>query len=446
MPTSPGSPFAPSQFAMLLLAGLAAAPAPAQTRFVFIDRTPGNNRIWAVDDRSGNGSIEEGAELSEYWSAANAAGTGALVTPQGIALHPSGLIAVGDNGAGVRGVVHLRDWNRNNDAMAPGESWLAASSPNPSGIVLNTQGVAFDAAGTLYASSAFNSSAGSNAAIYRLNDTDGDRRYMTAGEITEYVFMASSSSYVPFDIAIDASVTPSVGYVKSSATNIGVFRFTDADGNGRADDAGEFMPFATPANASAVTVAAGALTLTLDPLRPRAVYFTQISSAVRQLLRAVDLNSNGTANDAGELSVVWATSEALTIVGLTATADGKVYISASNRTIALTPTGDTFNGFSGTPFTPGAGYDVFYASSNTPGGTPPSPGSIRQPISIPRYCQANCDSSTVAPVLNVADFTCFLNRYAAGDLYANCDGSSAEPTLNVADFTCFLQAFAGGCE
>jgi hypothetical protein len=60
-------------------------------------------------------------------------------------------------------------------------------------------------------------------------------------------------------------------------------------------------------------------------------------------------------------------------------------------------------------------------------------------------CYANCDGSTVSPVLNVADFTCFLQRYAAGDSYANCDGSTTSPTLNVADFTCFLQRYAAGC-
>ncbi len=60
-------------------------------------------------------------------------------------------------------------------------------------------------------------------------------------------------------------------------------------------------------------------------------------------------------------------------------------------------------------------------------------------------CYANCDGSTAAPVLNVADFTCFLNRFAAGESYANCDGSTAAPVLNVADFTCFLQRFAAGC-
>ena len=60
-------------------------------------------------------------------------------------------------------------------------------------------------------------------------------------------------------------------------------------------------------------------------------------------------------------------------------------------------------------------------------------------------CYANCDGSVQQPVLNVQDFTCFLDRFAAGDPYANCDGSQTQPVLNVADFSCFLQQFAAGC-
>jgi hypothetical protein len=60
-------------------------------------------------------------------------------------------------------------------------------------------------------------------------------------------------------------------------------------------------------------------------------------------------------------------------------------------------------------------------------------------------CYPNCDNSTIAPILNVADFACFLNRFAAGDPYANCDQSTTAPTLNVLDFACFLNAFAAGC-
>jgi len=60
-------------------------------------------------------------------------------------------------------------------------------------------------------------------------------------------------------------------------------------------------------------------------------------------------------------------------------------------------------------------------------------------------CYANCDQSTTAPVLNVADFSCFLSKFAAGAPYANCDQSTTPPVLNVADFSCFLSKFAAGC-
>jgi hypothetical protein len=64
---------------------------------------------------------------------------------------------------------------------------------------------------------------------------------------------------------------------------------------------------------------------------------------------------------------------------------------------------------------------------------------------VARSCFANCDGSTVAPVLNVIDFQCFLTKYAQGDPYANCDRSTAAPILNVNDFPCFLTRYAEGC-
>jgi hypothetical protein len=63
----------------------------------------------------------------------------------------------------------------------------------------------------------------------------------------------------------------------------------------------------------------------------------------------------------------------------------------------------------------------------------------------PAPCYANCDASSTTPVLNVGDFTCFLQQFAGGQLYANCDQSITPPILNVGDFTCFLQRFATGC-
>jgi probable HAF family extracellular repeat protein len=60
-------------------------------------------------------------------------------------------------------------------------------------------------------------------------------------------------------------------------------------------------------------------------------------------------------------------------------------------------------------------------------------------------CYANCDGSSVPPVLNANDFQCFLNKFAAGDSYANCDQSTGSPGLNAADFACFMNKFAAGC-
>jgi hypothetical protein len=66
-------------------------------------------------------------------------------------------------------------------------------------------------------------------------------------------------------------------------------------------------------------------------------------------------------------------------------------------------------------------------------------------VGLAGACYANCDQSTTAPVLNVQDFSCFLNKFAAADPWANCDGSTTPPVLNVSDFACFLNQFAAGC-
>ena len=60
-------------------------------------------------------------------------------------------------------------------------------------------------------------------------------------------------------------------------------------------------------------------------------------------------------------------------------------------------------------------------------------------------CYANCDGFTTPPLLNVNDFTCFLNQYAAGSPNANCDGSTVPPILNVNGVISFQQKFAAGC-
>jgi hypothetical protein len=87
-----------------------------------------------------------------------------------------------------------------------------------------------------------------------------------------------------------------------------------------------------------------------------------------------------------------------------------------------------------------AGFKSVHANTFGNGG-----GVTLLQIPVSTTCYANCDGSTAAPVLNVNDFVCFNNRFAAGDSYANCDGSTSAPVLNVNDFVCFNNRFAAGC-
>jgi hypothetical protein len=70
-----------------------------------------------------------------------------------------------------------------------------------------------------------------------------------------------------------------------------------------------------------------------------------------------------------------------------------------------------------------------------------TPAHIVQYVGCPS-CYANCDTSTRAPSLNVNDFICYLQRFAALDPYANCNNDA---TLDVSDFMCFRSRFAAGC-
>jgi uncharacterized membrane protein len=69
-----------------------------------------------------------------------------------------------------------------------------------------------------------------------------------------------------------------------------------------------------------------------------------------------------------------------------------------------------------------------------------------------RPCTADCDRSGG---LNIDDFTCFINAFAVANSLpheqqvwhpANCDRSTVPPVLNVDDFMCFINYFAGGCD
>ncbi len=61
------------------------------------------------------------------------------------------------------------------------------------------------------------------------------------------------------------------------------------------------------------------------------------------------------------------------------------------------------------------------------------------------FCYPNCDGSLGGQHLNVNDFVCFFNLFAAGSSTANCDGSTRSPILTTNDFMCYLNKYAASC-
>ena len=63
-----------------------------------------------------------------------------------------------------------------------------------------------------------------------------------------------------------------------------------------------------------------------------------------------------------------------------------------------------------------------------------------------RPCYADCDESTGRGVLDIFDFLCFGNAFAANDPYAcDCDLATGPGVCDIFDFLCFGNAFHGGC-
>jgi hypothetical protein len=61
-------------------------------------------------------------------------------------------------------------------------------------------------------------------------------------------------------------------------------------------------------------------------------------------------------------------------------------------------------------------------------------------------CYADCDQTTGNGVLDIFDFLCFGNAFAAGDPYAcDCDVSTGLGVCDIFDFLCFGNFFSAGC-
>jgi hypothetical protein len=374
------------------------------------DRTA--HKIWRLTDANSNGIIEPN-EVFVWFDGTNAAGTPNISNIGAFALRSTdNLVVAGD--IALHQYYAFQDLNNDGDAQDPGESRVIITASNASGAATQVpSGVAFMANGDLLID---NSGSGTTTvfpdAIYRCHDIDGDGLYQSAGEITPWVtdgpsgFGSGNGPFVPQDLLIDAS---GVGFLHNAGgVNPGVYKFQDGNGNGRADDAGEFTPWFTAANLSGVTVSAG-FPLEPDTARFGSLYYLQTATgSVDQVYRLTDLDHNGDANGVGEAVLVYSTAEANftsnDLLIMPGGADLLVSDVTTKRIIRLTDLdGD------GLFTSPGERSDFFLAGAG--------------------------------PVLDTRQMVRMRDIYACGSADFNCDGDYGTD----ADIEAFFECLGGNC-
>lgn len=315
----------------------AAGQATAQSGYLVADRT--NDTIWRLVDADNSGAFDEPAEVINFFSGANAAGTLAIMNPTCMATAPNGASAIGDQGNRV--VYVFRDNSGDGDANDAGESIVYADATNASGVSFAfPTGAAFGPDGHLYIANAGN--AFGNDGVYRLVDLNNDGDAQDAGEIVPFAadgaFGPGNGPYSPQEIAWIGEV---LFLRNSSAGLFGVFRLEDQNNDNDADDPGEFTPFFDATSASGITPSSG-FALTVDPVRPGALYTAQIAAGgVDQILRLADMNADNDANDANEAVLVFENSASgFSIIDLLALPDGRLLLTdtSTDTVVVLTDT------------------------------------------------------------------------------------------------------------
>lgn len=163
------------------------------------------------------------------------------------------------------------------------------------------------------------------------------------------------------------------------------------------------------------------------------------------LINTVTTTGTGAMQDAGVYGVMSDNGQVFAVASWGTENNDHPEVRVFNRNVELIESIDT----PGSPFAldlSGDGQYVLAGSKSVHANTFGNGGRVQ----LLRHegthgCYANCDESTVAPILNINDFQCFVNLYAVEASAANCDGSTVAPVLNVNDFQCFVNKFAEGC-
>jgi hypothetical protein len=407
-----------------------AAPALAQDRSLINDRA--RNSVWLLDDRNANGRIDEPGEVRLFFDASNASGIIGPSNPTCLAVRWDALAVMGDQGHGAVFLLQDLNGDGDAQDAGEARIGADQTNASGMSLAFPT-GAGFDSLGVLHIVNAGNAFGPDAVYRFQDLDGDGTFQgpgEITVF-IGEPVFGPGNGPWSPREIVFLPTAVVTAGYLRDSSSGFrGVYWFIDRDFNGRADDPGEFGVFFDGSNGSGVVVSSG-FSIELDQVNPGSLYMLQVASGgVDQVYRLTDLNGNGDAQDPGEAVLVFETAEpGFTSIDLLSLPDGRLLVTdnSSKRLIVLTDLdGD------GRFMSPGEREDYFanaqgivgdirqiaalpgagcYADCDGSGSLDFFDFLCFQNAFLAGEPYADCDGSGV---LDFFDFLCFQNEFLAG--------------------------------
>ena len=150
-----------------------------------------------------------------------------------------------------------------------------------------------------------------------------------------------------------------------------------------------------------------------------------------------------------ENSILWGNTANGTLAPITAS-NAPVFRRNLVQSPYVVPNGSAFNTVAD-PLFVSAGTGDYHLLPGSPaidaGDTHLYSGSLTDYDNLPRGVEVpavvNTGNSAFGPVIDIGAFEAQVQ--VANACYANCDGSTIAPILNVSDFICFQQKFAAGC-
>jgi Ca2+-binding RTX toxin-like protein len=260
----------------------------------------GTSKVLLVRDLDGDGFARSAGEVTVFFDGSNASG---LVNPTenvfSIFQAKDRSVYVADGDTDT--IYHLIDKNGDGGANDAGEASVWFSPANAGGFsTVTPNGIAQGKDGAIYITNAGTTSVPPDM-VYRTVDLNGDGDANDAGEATVWADLQKViSTSVPFDITFIGDVAY-VSDLTGAAVDV-IHRLQDLNNDGDAMDAGEITSFAVETSAYGAP-----LDIAIDSQNNSILALTWTASAGQphKLYRLTDLNGSGKIDDPSESVEVW---------------------------------------------------------------------------------------------------------------------------------------------